>query len=87
MIRKQTFSADASQVGDLHQHLGEHVRFVGPSLPHVNLQRLQKWLLQDVHFVCLFQVLPICEKNKTKKKNEVIELRLWTLSGRGNWRL
>lgn len=50
----RSFSTDASQISYLHQHLGEHVRFVGPPLPHVNLQRLQKRLLQDVHFVCFF---------------------------------
>lgn len=34
---QQTFSADASQISYLHQHLREHVRFVGPPLPYVNL--------------------------------------------------
>lgn len=58
-----TFSADASQIRDLHKHLGEHVRFVRPPPPHVNLQRLQEGLLQDVHLLRLLQVLTIYNQN------------------------
>ena len=54
-----TFGADASQVGDLHQHLGEHVRFVGSPPPHVDLQGLEQRLLQDIHLVRLLQVLAV----------------------------
>lgn len=60
----QTFSADASQISDLHQHLGEHVGFVRSPPPYIYLQCLQKRLLQDVHLLCLFQVLAICARNK-----------------------
>lgn len=32
-----TFDADAPEVGDLHQYLGEHAGLVGPPPPHVEL--------------------------------------------------
>lgn len=54
-----TLSTDASQVRDLHQHLGEHVGAAGPPFPHVDLQRLKQRLLQHVHPVWLLQVLPV----------------------------
>lgn len=55
-----TFGADAAEICDLHQHFGEHVGFVGPPLPHVDLQCLQQRLLQFVHLVRLLQVLAVC---------------------------
>lgn len=54
-----TFGADAAEIRDLHEHLGEHVGLVGSPLPHVDLQRLQQRLLQFVHFVGLLQVLAV----------------------------
>lgn len=36
-----TLSADAPEVGDLHKHAGEHVRFVGAATPGVDLQSLK----------------------------------------------
>lgn len=54
-----TLSADASQVCDLHQHLGEHVWAAGPPFPHIDLQGLKQGLLQHVHPLWLLQVLPV----------------------------
>lgn len=54
-----TFSADAAQVCDLHQGFGEHVRFAGPTLPHVDLQSFQERFLKLVHLGRLLQVLTI----------------------------
>lgn len=59
-ILSLTFRADAPEVCDLHQHFGEHVWFMRPPLSHVDLQRFEQRLLQDVDFVRLLQVLTIC---------------------------
>lgn len=37
----RTLSADAPEVGDLHQHAGKHVRFVGATAAGVDLQSLK----------------------------------------------
>jgi hypothetical protein len=57
--RGLTLGADAPEVGDLHQHAGEHVGLVGPAPAGVDLQRLQQRLLQLVHLGRLLQVLAV----------------------------
>ena len=37
-----TLDADAPEVGDLHQHLGEHAGLVRPPPPHVDLRRQKR---------------------------------------------
>lgn len=37
-LKRLTFSTDASEVCDLHQHAGEHVGFVGAAPPGVDLK-------------------------------------------------
>lgn len=51
-----TFSADSSEVSDLHQHAREHVRFVGATAASVDLQSFKKRLLQLIHFLRLLQI-------------------------------
>lgn len=55
-----TFSADAAQVSDLHEGLGEHEGHAGSPLAGVDLQRLQQWLLQHLHLQRLLQVMSVC---------------------------
>lgn len=39
-VLQLTLSADAPQICDFHQHLGEHVWLVRPPFPHVDLESL-----------------------------------------------
>ena len=51
-----TFGADPPEVGDLHQHAGEHVRLVGAPAAGVDLQGLQQRLLKLVHLLGFLQI-------------------------------
>ena len=56
-----TFRTNSTQVRDLHEDLGEHVRLAGPSFPHVELEGLKEWLLQPVHLAWIFQFWAVCK--------------------------
>ncbi len=80
-LRFLTFGADAAQVCDLHEGLGEHEGHAGPPFAGVNLQRLQQRLLQHLHLGRLLQVLSVCsDRQKKQTSNFSISDQKWIFS-------
>lgn len=78
-----TFGADAAQVSDLHEGLGEHEGHAGSPFAGVNLQRLQQRLLQHLHLRRLLQVLTVCSDGHEKRQtSQVQRFTKWLLHAR-----